>query len=244
LIDTELYNLFEVAESREIKPEQVVELLISNGCQIYVRFIKQMTGEMIFEGFKKVEESTSYRIKPGKIYPLTPDSRIDLISDLNEKKIDSKLKVRINWEESKNKNYGLFIIQVKVNLMSNLVIDYEDSRFLPPLSNIDIRQSAKDKLSPTDFFSDNYFHQLVLRTMKKDGKDWNTVKRNLRRHTLEGEEISIVEVPNFEGEMRPQIQFKKEGTIEPYKVMESTFKKKLTTYRKHLKELPLLSNYR
>ena len=91
MIDTELYNLFEVAESREIKPEQVVELLISNGCQIYVRFIKQMSGEMIFEGFKKVEESTSYRIKPGKVYPLTPDSRIDLISDLNEKKIDSKL---------------------------------------------------------------------------------------------------------------------------------------------------------
>ena len=244
MIDTELYNLFEVAESREIKPEQVVEILISNGCQIYVRFIKQMSGEMIFEGFKKVEEPTSYRIKSGKRYPLTPASRIDLISDLNEEKIDSKLKVRINWEESKNKNYGLFIIQVKVNLMSNLVIDYEDSRFLPPLSIIDIRQSAKDKLSPTDFFSDNYFHQLVLRTMKKDGKDWNTVKRNLRRHTLEGEEISIVEVPNFEGEMRPQIQFKKEGTIEPYKVMESTFKKKLTTYRKHLKELPLLSNYR
>ena len=152
MIDTEFYNLFEVAESRGIKPEQVVEILISNGCQIYVRFIKQMSGEMIFEGFKKVEEPMSYRIKPGKHYPLTPDSRIDLISDLNEKKIDSKLKVRINWEESKNKNHGLFIIQVKVNLMSNLVIDYEDSRFLPPLSNIDIRPSAKDKLSPTDFF--------------------------------------------------------------------------------------------
>ncbi len=56
MIDTELHNLFKVAESREIKPEQVVELLISNGCQIYIRFIKQVSGEMIFEGFKKVEE--------------------------------------------------------------------------------------------------------------------------------------------------------------------------------------------
>ena len=89
--DTEFHNLYKVATSRDIEPKEVAEYLISNGCQIYVRFIKQMTGEMIFEGFKKVEESTSYRIKPGKIYPLTPDSRIDLISDLNEKKIDSKL---------------------------------------------------------------------------------------------------------------------------------------------------------
>ena len=240
--ETELHNLFKVAESRDITPEKVAEFLISNGCQIYIRFIKQMSGEMVFEGFKKVEEPTSYRIKSGKVYPLTPDSRIDLLSSLSEKKDNAELKIRINWEESEN--HGYFIIKVKVNLMSNLVIDYEDSRFLPPLPNIDRGLSGSDKASPKDFFSDNFFHQLVLRTMKKDGKDWNTVKRNLRRHTLEGEEIAIVEVSNFEGEMRPQIQFKKEGTIEPYKVMESTFKKKLTAYRKHLKELPLPSNNR
>ena len=128
--------------------------------------------------------------------------------------------------------------------MDNLVIDYEDLRFLPPLPNIGRGLSGSDKALPAKFFSDNFFHQLVLRTMKKEGKDWNTVKRNLRKHTLEGEQITIAGVSNFEGEMRNQIQFKKEGYIEPYKVMESTFKKKLTAYRKHLRELPLPSNNR
>ena len=52
--DTELHNLFKVAESREIKPEKIAEFLISNGCQIYVHFIKQISGVMVFEGFKKV----------------------------------------------------------------------------------------------------------------------------------------------------------------------------------------------
>ena len=70
--DTELHNLFKVAESREIKPEKIAEFLISNGCQIYVHFIKQISGVMVFEGFKKVDEPTSYRIKSGKVYPLTP----------------------------------------------------------------------------------------------------------------------------------------------------------------------------
>ena len=134
------------------------------------------------------------------------------------------------------------IIKVKVNLKNSLLIDYKDLRFLPPLPNIGRGRYDTGKASPPKFFSDNFFHQLVLRTMKKEGKDWNTVKRNLGRHTLEGEEITIVEVSNFEGEMRNQIQFKKEGYIEPYKIMESTFKKKLTAYRKHLKELPLPSN--
>ena len=71
--------------------------------------------------------------------------------------------------------------------------------------------------------------------MRKEGTKWNTVKRNLKKHTLEGEKIKIIEVSNYEGEMRPQIQFDTEDSIEPYKVMESTFRKKLIAYRKHLK---------
>ncbi len=245
MIDTELHNLFEVAKSRGIKPEEAVEFLISNGCQIYTSFKKNISGEIVFEGFKKIDEPSSYRIQPGKKYPLTPDSRIDLISALNKKKDNEELKVRINWEESKNKNsHGYYIVKLRVNLMSSIVVFYEDTRFLPPLSSIGIKISSSDKTSPAKFFSDEFFHQLVLRTMRKDGKDWNTVKRNLRNNTLDGEQISIAEVSNFEGEMRNQIQFKKEGAIEPYKVMESTFKKNLTAYRKHLRELPLPGNNR
>ena len=80
--------------------------------------------------------------------------------------------------------------------------------------------------------------------MKQEGTNWNMVKRNLSKHTLEGEKIKIIEVSNHEGDMRPQIQFFTEDTVEPFEVMESTFKKKLTAYRKYLRQLPLLSNNR
>ena len=137
------------------------------------------------------------------------------------------------------------IIKVKNNSNSTLVIKYEDLRFLPPPPNLERGTTVSDGSSRAKFFSDNYFHQLVLRTMKKEGSHWNVVKRNLMRHALEGEKIEFVEVSvNTEGEMKPQIQFFYDELAEPFTVMESTFKKKLTTYRKHLKELPLLSNYR
>ena len=92
------------------------------------------------------------------------------MSAFSEKKNNAELKVRINWEESENENHGYFIVKVKVNLMDNLVIDYEDLRFLPPLPNISRGLSGSDMASPAKFFADNFFHQLVLRTMKKEGK--------------------------------------------------------------------------
>ena len=119
-----------------------------------------------------------------------------------------------------------------------LVIDYEDLKFLPPLPNIEGVITVSDASSRAKFFSDNYFHQLVLRTMKKEGSHWNIVKRNLSRHTLEGEKIKFGEVSvNSEGEMKPQIQFFNDESVEPFTVMESTFKKNLTAYRKHLKQI-------
>ena len=233
--ETEFHNLFKVAESRNIAPQKVTEYLISNGCHIYIDFFEEHFGTMVFEGLKKVEVPTTFRIESGKVYPITPDSRIELVSALSDKKYNEELKIRINWEENEAKHSGYFIIKVKVNLMLNLVIDYEDSRFLPPLSNIDGGLTVTGISSPSNFFSDKNFHQLVLRTMRKEGKNWNIVKRNLSKHTLEGEKIKIIEVSNHEGEMRPQIQFSTVDSVEPYKVMESTFKKKLTAYRKHLK---------
>jgi hypothetical protein len=242
---TEYDSFFKVAESRDIAPEKVAEVLISNGRQIYLHFIKEHMGTIEFEGLKKIEEPTTYRIEPDKIFPLTPDSRIDLVNALMEGKDECDLKVRIIWEEHEDKNVGFFIIKVHVNLMSNLVIKYEDLRFLTPhLLNTDEGHTVTDGSSPAKFFDDKYFHQLVLRTMKKEGSNWNIVKRNLRRHTLEDEKIKIIGIYNHEGEMRTQIQLLKVDFAEPYKVMESTFKKKLTAYRKHLRELPLPSNNR
>ena len=241
---TEYDSLFKVAESRDIAPEKVAEVLISNGRQIYLHFIEEHMGTIEFEGLKKVEKPTTYRIELDKTFPLTPDSRIDLVNALMEGKDECDLKVRIIWEDHASNNIGFYIIKVHVNLMSHVVMNYEDLRFLPPLSNIDGGLTVSGGSSHAKFFSDKNFHQLVLRTMRKEGTNWNIVKRNLSKHTLEGEKIKIIEVSNHEGEMRPQIQFSTDDTIEPYKVLESTFKKKLTAYRKHLKKLPLPSNDR
>ena len=232
---TEYDSLFKVAESRDIAPEKVAEVLISNGRQIYLHFIEEHMGTIEFEGLKKVEKPTTYRIELDKTFPLTPDSRIDLVNALMEEKDECDLKVRIIWEDHASNNIGFYIIKVHANLMSHVVMNYEDLRFLPPLSNIDGGLTVSGGSSHAKFFSDKNFHQLVLRTMRKEGTNWNIVKRNLSKHTLEGEIVRIIEVSNHEGEMRPQIQFSTVDSVEPYKVMESTFKKKLTAYRKHLK---------
>ena len=233
---TEYDSLFKVAESRDIAPEKVAEVLISNGRQIYLHFIEEHMGTIEFEGLNKVEKPTTYRIELDKTFPLTPDSRIDLVNALMEGKDECDLKVRLIWEDHASNNIGFYIIKVHVNLMSHVVMNYEDLRFLTPhLLNTDGGRTEAVGSSPAKFFNNKYFHQLVLRIMRKEGTNWNIVKRNLSKHTLEGEKIKIIEVSNYEGEMRPQIQFYTVHSVEPYTVMESTFKKKLTAYRKHLK---------
>ena len=232
-------NLFEVAKARGLEPQEVVEILISNGRDIYVHFLEEHLGTIEFEGLKKVEETMTYKIESGLIFPLTPNSRIDLVKALNEKKETHDLQFRKQFDDDFPE---LLIIKVNVNLMSNLVIDFKDSQFLPPLSSIKGRPSVSGSSSPPKFFPDNNFHQLILRTMRKEGTHWNVVKRNLNKHTLDGENIKIIEVSNHEGEMRPQIQFDAEGFIEPYKIIESTFRKSLIAYRNHLNKLPLPGN--
>ena len=122
--ESELHNLYKVSKSRNIKPKAVVENLNSNGRQIYLHFIEEVNGIIEFEGFNKVEDPATYKIKPGKVYPLTPDSRIDLVKALSQKRKQKELKIRIIWED--NENNGYFIIKVKTKLKSMLVIDYED----------------------------------------------------------------------------------------------------------------------
>ena len=239
--DSELHNFFKVAESRNIGTVEVAKILINNGRQIYLHFIEEQRGVLEYVGLSKLDEKLFYFLESGKVYPITPESRIDLVNALRNKKKKLELKIRIEWEDGKNNNFGYYIVKVKVNLKLILVIDYEDLRFLPPLSNIGA-SSGPTGSAHADFFSDNFFHELVLRTMKEEETDWNTVKRTLNRHTKDDERIRIIEVTNHEGDMRPQIQFFTEDTVEPFKVMESTFKKKLTAYRKYLRQLPLPSN--
>ena len=110
--DTEFHNFFQVAESRNISTVEVAEMLILNGRQIYLHFIKEQMGTVLYDGFKKAEKPITYKIESGKVYPLTPDSRIDLVNALSEKKGKSELKIRIIWEENEAKHSGYFIIKV------------------------------------------------------------------------------------------------------------------------------------
>ena len=240
--DSQLINFFEVADSINISTVELAEILISNGRQIYLHFLNEQLGTMFFEGLNKVEEPETYKIESGKVFPITPHSRVELIDSLKNKKDKSELKIRLEWEDTENKEYGSHTIKVTVNLKSNLVIDYEDFQFLPPHSNLKGVPTVSDGASPPKFFSDKNFHKLVLRTMSKEGTSWNMVKRNLNKHTLEGEKVEFIDVSNHEGEMRPQIRFFTADCVEPYKIMESTFKKKLIAYRAHLSKLPLPGN--
>ena len=122
-------NLFEVAKVRGLEPQEVVEILISNGRDVYIHFPEEHLGELVFHGLKKVEETMTYKIESGRIFPLTPNSRIDLVKALNEKKENHDLEFRKQFDDEFSE---LLIIKVNVNLMSNLVIDYKDSQFLPP----------------------------------------------------------------------------------------------------------------
>jgi len=102
----------------------------------------------------------------------------------------------------------------------------------------EVPEQRKTHSQKDNYFKDKYFHDLVIRTMKKVGTHWNIVKQNLNNNTLKGGKIKYRSVYNLVGEMRPQIQYFHEGYPEPFEVMESTFKRYLTSYRKQIK-LPL-----
>ena len=55
-------NLFEVAKARGLEPQEVVEILISNGRDIYIDFLEEHLGELVFQGLKKVEGTMTYKI--------------------------------------------------------------------------------------------------------------------------------------------------------------------------------------
>ena len=58
--ETEFHNLYKVATSRDIEPKEVAEYLISNGCQIYLYFIEEVTGIILFEGLNLVNVSALF----------------------------------------------------------------------------------------------------------------------------------------------------------------------------------------
>ena len=143
--ESELHNLFGVAESRGMDPLAVVESLYINGRQIYLHFAEEQMGIMVFDVAEESEELIEYRISAGKVYPLTPDSRVELADALNKNLEKKELKIRVAWEDAKSKVLGHYYIKVTVDLKSELVVDYEDFRFIHPPSAY---QTAPESMYP------------------------------------------------------------------------------------------------
>ena len=226
---TKYLNLEEVSLKRGETPFKVARMLTRKECKLFLHFGGDgkkrlyITEKMINDYYHLFQGENGF-------YPMTLKSQHECVERLSNSNFDlSGLSFMVGKDEIRLRSVDDEDRSVCV------VVLPEDVEKLPPLSNIDGGLTVTGVSSPSKFFSDENFHQLVLRTMRKEGTSWNIVKRNLSKHTLEGEKIKIIQVSNHEGDMRLQIQFSTVDSVEPYNVMESTFKKKLTAYRKHLK---------
>ena len=215
---TKYLNLEEVSLKRGETPFKVARMLTRKECKLFLDFGGDgkkrlyITEKMINDYYHLFQGENGF-------YPMTLKSQHECVERLSNSNFDlSGLSFMVGKDEIRLRSVDDEDRSVCV------VVLPEDVEKLPPLSNIDGGLTVTGVSSPSKFFSDENFHQLVLRTMRKEGTSWNIVKRNLSKHTLEGEKIKNIEVSNHEGDMRPQIQFSTEDSIEPYKVMESTFK--------------------
>ena len=124
----EYNNLYKEAESRGITPLDILEALHVNGRKIYLCFAEDQLGTMDF-GNSAQEDDEPYEFQihgdmlgEGIAYTITPESRVELANALGKGNEPEELKVV----------EGIYTIKVKVDLSSNLVINYNDFQFLPP----------------------------------------------------------------------------------------------------------------
>ena len=86
----------------------------------------------------------------------------------------------------------------------------------------------------------NELDKLIIRTLQKRVKNneptiWNFVLRALRENTSKGQTVEIRDVPTKDDTMAPGILLYVEGYPDPIqKLLQSTFKKKLSQFRKLL----------
>ena len=101
---------------------------------------------------------------------------------------------------------------------------------------------SKSLTRPNNPFKKEYneMEKLILRTMqnrKKDNKkwEWSFVLRDLQKNTHEGQIVKIKDIPASDDTMQPGISLYEKGLSDPtHQLLQSTFKKKLTTFRKLL----------
>ena len=254
-------KLEDVADERGESPAKVARTLVRQGCDLYLHFgeaRKSRVGVSFYPDHPT--ERMEHNIGAGD-HLLTKDSQEALIKRIGREDTSTKgLTVLVYLRHEVGQNEELSngeiivhepkweVLEYQIELMEKddtvfVVFDSDDLNLLPPLPIYQGGTAAgSSTTSENIFFSDKNFHNLVLRTINSCGTNWNTVKNNLSKFTNSGESIKLRETSNYEGEMRPQIQLFVEGYPEPFNVMESTFKKKLTAYRQHHRESSLPSN--
>ena len=104
------------------------------------------------------------------------------------------------------------------------------------------KKPSKSLPRPNNPFKKEYneMDKLILRTMQnriKDNKEliWNIVLRDLQKNTNEGQIVKIKDIPASDDTMKPGISLYEKGLTDPtHQLLQSTFQKKLTTFRKLL----------
>jgi len=101
------------------------------------------------------------------------------------------------------------------------------------------KRSSRPKI-PYEEKEFNELEKLIIRTMKnrirnKQKLTWNYIQNDMRNNLNEGQSVLIQEIPTSDDTMKPGISLYEKGLSDPtHQLLQSTFKKKLTYFRKLL----------
>ena len=242
-------KLFDVADERGESPAKVARILVRQGCDLYLHFgesRESRAGVSFYPDHPTL--SMEHNIGTG-IHKLTKDSQEAVIKRLGRKDTPTKgLMVLVYWNLDATEQ-----VEYQIELMEEdesvcVVFDSDDLKFLPPLPAYqDGAVTGSPTVRKNNLFSDKNFHNLVLRTMenvhkKTKGLKWFEIRNGLKKNTMEGETIQIVDGYNKEGDSVKVIHFKHPDYMEPYKIAESYFQKTLTAYRSQLERKSKATN--
>ena len=160
---TKYLNLEEVSLKRGETPFKVARMLTRKECKLFLDFRED--NELLLCITEKMIEGNYhlFQVKKGT-YPMSLKSQHECVRRLSNTNFDlSGLSFMVGKDEIRLRSVDDEDRSVCV------VVLPEDVEKLPPLSNIDGGLTVTGISSPSNFFSDKNFHQLVLRTMRKEG---------------------------------------------------------------------------
>ena len=238
---SEFLNIEGLALERGERPDIVARMLVHNGCDLYVWFgeLKDRDGVMVFAGHPF--DRREHKISPG-YYPLTKESQEEFIKRLERGDNSTEgLTMLDTWQLDPTTEQKFTIEITEEDKSVSVFVNPDDVAKLPPPSRIEDTTVTSTPPVRKFFFADNFFHELVLRTIEAviretNNTNWHAVRNGLKNNYQEGESIQYVTGYNEEGDSVKYIHFKALEYVEPYKIKESYFKKTLSEYRKHLKK--------